>query len=63
MPGGEQRWGNFTWDGRAWDGDKLAPVSPGAYYAVGTFLAKRDGHDVTIEVRLPVGVTDNRGAL
>lgn len=60
---GEQRSNNVTWNGTAWDGEKLAPVKPGTYYAVGTFLAQRDGQEIDLVVRLPIGVTDNRGAL
>lgn len=60
---GERYWSNLTWNGTAWDGEKIAPVPPGTYYAVGTFLVQRDGQEHDIEVRLPIGVTDNRGAL
>ncbi|GEM_PF-4642765 len=60
---GEQLSTNMTWNGTAWDGEKLAPVAPGTYYAVGTFAVKRDAGEIDVTVRLPIGVTDNRGAL
>ena len=63
MAAGAQIERNLTWDGRAWNGRERADVPPGQYVAHATFYAQRDGADVTITLDLPVGVTDNRGAL
>jgi len=54
---------NVTWDGLAWNGEKRAPVAPGQYEARATLVVKRGEAPLEIEVRLPFGVTENRGAL
>src|SRR5581483_12009929 len=48
MPSGAQVTSNLTWDGRAWNGTERAPVAPGEYVAHATFVARRDGADVSV---------------
>ena len=56
---------NWSWDGRVYDGSSMQTAAPGTYFAVGTFIAQRDGGDASLVVRVPVNVlsADNRGVL